>query len=85
MADIHIRYPLCIAAGAVFPPVASALVAMRFLARRQQSSKIGIDDWLTIPALVSSMDPRSVSSSANDSAGACPRDVYCGLNWYGKR
>ena len=55
MADIHIYHPLCIAAGAVFPPVAVSLVAIRFYVRRQQGSHIGIDDWLTVPAVESTL------------------------------
>lgn len=56
MAQIHIRAPLCIAAGAVLPPVCCGLVAMRFYARRQQNHRYQADDWLTLPALVCSPD-----------------------------
>lgn len=52
MADIQIHAPLCLAAGAVFPPVCAGLVALRFYARRQQGNRYELDDWLTIPALV---------------------------------
>lgn len=52
MADMHIHAPLCIAAGAIFPPVCAGLVALRFYARRQQGNGLKLDDYLTIPALV---------------------------------
>ena len=52
MANVHIYAPLCIAAGAIFPPVCTGLVMLRFYARRQQGNPFKADDWLTIPALV---------------------------------
>lgn len=41
-----------IAAGAVWPPLCAAAVALRFYARRVQGERLLLDDWLTIPALV---------------------------------
>lgn len=52
MASIVIHAPLCIAVGVALPPVCAGLVALRFYARKQQGSRFGIDDWLTVPALV---------------------------------
>ena len=61
MADIHIHAPLCIAAGAIFPPVCATLVALRFYARRAQGVGFGYDDWLVLPALVSVLQKFSAS------------------------
>ena len=52
MADVHIHAPLCIAAGAILPPICAGLVCLRFYARQQQGKRFGADDWLTVPALV---------------------------------
>lgn len=52
MAEIHIYAPLCIAAGALFPPICIGLVALRLVARKRGSLPIGLDDWLTVPACV---------------------------------
>jgi len=52
MATIHIYAPLCIAAGAIFPPVCATLVALRFHSRKMQKAPLGWDDWLTIPPLL---------------------------------
>lgn len=53
MAAIHIKPPLVIAAGAIWPPVCTTIVLLRFIARRAQKAQLGIDDWLVLPALVS--------------------------------
>lgn len=53
MAPIHIKPPLLIAAGTIWPPVCATIVVMRFIARRGQRAQLGIDDWLVLPALVS--------------------------------
>ena len=52
MAHIQIHAPLCIAAGALLPPICTGLVVLRFYARRRKANAIEIDDLLTIPALV---------------------------------
>lgn len=52
MADIHIHAPLVLAAGAALPPVCIGLVALRFYARTAQEAKFGLDDWLTVPGLL---------------------------------
>lgn len=41
-----------IATGAIWPPVCAAVVGLRFMTRRAQRLKLGIDDWLVLPALV---------------------------------
>ena len=41
-----------VAAAVVLPMVDIIAVALRFFTRRKQRLPIGIDDWLTIPALV---------------------------------
>ena len=41
-----------IAAGAVFPAVATIIVGLRFWTRSRQNANFGADDWLMIPALV---------------------------------
>ena len=43
---------LILVAGALWPPVCAIVVALRFYTRKVQSTKILIDDWLTLPALV---------------------------------
>ena len=45
-----------LAAGIVWAPVCTAVVALRFAARRYQRATLQADDWLTIPALVSATD-----------------------------
>lgn len=39
-------------AGIVWPPIVITIVFARFWTRYGQRSKIGIDDWLTLPAAV---------------------------------
>ena len=63
MADVHIHAPLCIAAGAILPPVCAGLVCLRFYARQQQGKRFGADDWLTVPALVMSLQNDSMIDS----------------------
>ena len=53
MASISLTPLLVIAAGALWPPVCTIVVAMRFLARRTQGVQLDVDDWLVLPALVS--------------------------------
>lgn len=43
MADVHIYAPLCVAAGAVFPPICAILVGLRFYARKKQRVSTGLD------------------------------------------
>lgn len=57
MASIRIHPPLLWTAGIIWPPVCSAVVTARFLARRAQRSSRAVDDWLTIPALVRPQNP----------------------------
>jgi hypothetical protein len=49
----NIHAGLTIAAGAVFIPVCSISVALRFYARKLTGVGFGIDDWLIVVALVS--------------------------------
>ena len=53
MTDIH-SPSLVIAAGAVLPTVCISLVGLRFYTRRLQKAQYETDDWLAIPAVVSS-------------------------------
>ena len=46
------------AAGIVLPLVCTTIVGLRFYVRKTQKVSIGIDDWLTIPALVSRACPQ---------------------------
>lgn len=41
-----------IAAGTVLPILAIIAVILRFFVRSRQQAAVGLDDWLTIPALV---------------------------------
>ena len=43
------------AAGIVFPAVCAIVVGTRFSAKRYLGSNLLIDDWLTLPALVSNI------------------------------
>ena len=54
MASERLTAPLVITAGAVWPPVCAAVVALRFYTRKAQTVQLGPDDWLTVPALVCS-------------------------------
>lgn len=42
-----------LAAGAIFLILCPIVVGLRFYTRAIQKAKIGIDDWLILPALVS--------------------------------
>ena len=42
-----------LAAGATFIALCIIIVALRFFTRSLQKARIGIDDWLVLPALVS--------------------------------
>jgi len=42
-----------LAAGAIFLTLCPIVVGLRFYTRAIQKAKIGIDDWLILPALVS--------------------------------
>ena len=44
---------LVIAAGVVWPVVCITVVVLRFAARKIKNERIGVDDWLMLPALVS--------------------------------
>jgi hypothetical protein len=41
-----------IAAGAALPAVGIVVVALRFWTRVKRETRLGIDDWLMVPALV---------------------------------
>lgn len=41
------------AAAVMWPLICLLVVAFRFYARKRQNAKLLIDDWLTIPAVVS--------------------------------
>ncbi len=43
-----------IAAGTVLPVLTIIAVSLRFCVRSRQQAAAGLDDWLTIPALVRS-------------------------------
>ena len=51
--DMRVHAPLVIASGAVFLPLCSFMVALRFWARRLQDSRYAMDDWCVLGALVS--------------------------------
>lgn len=53
MATIPIRHGILVAASTAFIPVCTFVVGLRFYTRRVQQMPFKIDDWLTIPALVS--------------------------------
>ncbi|PQE29152.1 plasma membrane Pth11 protein [Rutstroemia sp. NJR-2017a BBW] len=52
MASLHIHPPLLYTAGIIWPPVCIAVVAARFATRNAQRVKLGLDDWLMVPALL---------------------------------
>lgn len=58
MASVIVHPPLLWVAGTLWPPVTGAIVAARFATRRAQRTSIGVDDWLTIPALVRNSTPQ---------------------------
>ena len=41
-----------IALGAVWPPVCAIILGLRIYARKQKKVKLGLDDWLLVPAFV---------------------------------
>lgn len=41
-----------IAAGAIFPPLCTALLAARFVCRKRTKARLLTDDWLLVPAVV---------------------------------
>ena len=51
----HSKYtpPLVIAVASVFPLLCTIIVGLRFYTRRLQGARTKIDDWLVLPALVS--------------------------------
>lgn len=53
MAQDYQDYKATLAVAIVLPVLSAAAVGLRFYARRRQRINIGIDDWCTIPALVS--------------------------------
>ena len=55
MAEISYTPDLFIAAGAVLPPLCAAAVGLRFYTRLHYGMKLGMDDWLVLPALVSTL------------------------------
>ncbi|KAK3174659.1 hypothetical protein OEA41_001905 [Lepraria neglecta] len=52
MADARLTAPLVIAAGAIWPPVCTIAVCLRFYTRHVQNNRLLADDWLLIPALI---------------------------------
>ncbi|MCJ1373636.1 hypothetical protein MMC20_004864 [Loxospora ochrophaea] len=52
MADVRISHSLVIAASAIWPPICLTTVGLRFYTRRVNSVTLGLDDWLTIPAVI---------------------------------
>jgi hypothetical protein len=52
MASLHVHPPLLYTAGVIWPPVCIAVVAARIATRNAQRMKLGLDDWLMVPALV---------------------------------
>ena len=55
--SLRLTAPFVWTAGTILPVLCIAIVSARFIVRRQQHVKLGVDDWLTLPALV-----RSISS-----------------------
>ena len=53
MASLRVTPPLLYTAAAILPPVCTALVVARFATRIAQRARLGWDDWLVLPALVS--------------------------------
>ncbi|KAL2045433.1 hypothetical protein ABVK25_012097 [Lepraria finkii] len=52
MANARLTAPLVIAAGAIWPPVCTTAVCLRFYTRHIQNNRLLADDWLLIPALI---------------------------------
>ena len=55
MADIRLSPPYMYSLGAIWPPVCGAVVGLRFYVRRAQRTNIGVDDWLALTVLVSTI------------------------------
>ena len=83
MANARLTAPLVIAAGAIWPPVCTTAVCLRFYTRHVQNNRLLADDWLLIPALVciELWDERSQSISNYES---CPRSFWlaCALRHF---
>ncbi|KAH8701529.1 hypothetical protein BGW36DRAFT_423841 [Talaromyces proteolyticus] len=52
MASLQIHPPFLWTAGTIWPPICLAIVAARFVMRKSQRMRYGLDDWLTLPALI---------------------------------
>lgn len=52
MSIIPINPGEIIALGAIWPPVCAIVLGLRIYSRRHQNVKLGLDDWLIIPAFV---------------------------------
>ena len=52
MASLHIHTPLLYTAGIIWPPVCIGIVGARIARKNAQRTKLGLDDWLVLPALV---------------------------------
>lgn len=48
------------AAAVVFPVIGAILVALRVSTRRKRAKKLGVEDWLVLPALVGIAEESSV-------------------------
>ena len=53
MATAQLPAGLTITCSTLFIPAASLLMGLRFYTRHTQKARIGVDDWLMVPAFVS--------------------------------
>ena len=56
----YIGPPLVISASAILPSLCILAVGLRFYTRRKQHEDLRLDDWLTIPALVTMRYPQPI-------------------------
>ena len=52
MATVQLPAGLTISCSVAFIPASTLLLGMRFYTRHVQRARIGIDDWIMIPAFV---------------------------------
>ena len=60
MSVNYIGPPLVISASAILPSLCILAVGLRFYTRRKQHEDLRLDDWLTMPALVTMRYPQPV-------------------------
>ncbi len=61
----YVNAPEVIALGTALPAVATIIVATRFYLRRIQNTRISVDDWLILGALVRLLWRMSASNRPN--------------------